>query len=72
MMSDVLALAVVAKAAKISSMVDSCGMIEKRDGVSVRWFPNLLTCDEQCLMMTYEPLVTSYLCLRNVCSSTKD
>lgn len=32
MMREVLALAVVAKAAKISSMVDSCGMTERRDG----------------------------------------
>lgn len=48
MMSEVLALAVVAKAAKISSMVDSCGMIERQDGDSVCWFPNVLAHDEQC------------------------
>jgi len=43
MMREVLALAVVAKAAKISSMVDSCRMIERQDGASVNlYFPVLL------------------------------
>lgn len=36
MIREVLALAVVAKAAKISSMVDSCGSANRYDGVLVR------------------------------------
>lgn len=35
MIREVLALAVVAKAAKISSMVDSCGSANRYDGVLV-------------------------------------
>lgn len=37
MIREVLALAVVAKAAKISSMVDSCGSANSYDGVLVRY-----------------------------------
>lgn len=37
MIREVLALAVVAKAAKISSMVDSCGSANRYDGVLVRY-----------------------------------
>lgn len=42
MMREVLALAVVAKAANISSMVDSCGMTEMQDGSALLTKPFVL------------------------------